>query len=113
MTVRSVALAFAMLLTVATAMAAALTFTAVSTARAQSDVPGPGMEDGIVAKVDSAAGVVTLQDGRMYRVKPGTEFVHKGSPLPVDALVPGDYITITGAEPVDSRDGQHVPTPGR
>jgi len=105
MTVRSVTLRFA--------MAAALAFTAVSTARAQSDVPDPGMEDGIVAKVDTTAGVVTLQDGRMFRVKPGTELVHKGGPIPVDALVTGDYITITGAEAVDSRDGQYVRTPGR
>jgi hypothetical protein len=88
MTVRSVAMAFALTLTVATA------------AMAQSDVPGPGMQDGIVAQVDTAAGVVKLEDGRMYREQAGTEFVVKGYPTPLSALQPGSYITISGAQPV-------------
>ena len=98
MTVRSVAMAFALTLTAATA------------AMAQSDVPAPGMEDGIVAQVDSAAGVVKLQDGRMYRVEPGTEFVSKGYPTPLGSLQPGSYITISGAHPVVYRNGQYEPS---
>ena len=57
MTVRSVVAAGALVLAVATS------------AMAQSGVPGPGMQDGVVAQVDTAASVVKLQDGRMYRVE--------------------------------------------
>ena len=96
MTVRSVAMAFALTLTVVTA------------ALAQSDVPGPGMQDGVVAQVDIAAGVVKLEDGRMYRVKPGTELVVKGYPTPLGSLQPGSYLTISNAQPVIYRDGQYV-----
>jgi hypothetical protein len=96
MTVRSVAMAFA------------LTLTAATGAMAQSDVPGPGMQDGIVAQVDTAAGVVKLEDGRMYHVEPGTELVSKGYSTPLSALRPGAYITISGAKPVIYRDGQYV-----
>jgi len=96
MTVRSMAMAFVLTLTAATA------------AMAQSDVPGPGMQDGIVAQVDTAAGVVKLQDGRMYREEPGTEFVSKGYPTPLSSLRPGTYITISNAQPVIYRDGHYV-----
>ena len=84
----------------AVAMACVLTLGVVTAAMAQSDVPGPGMEDGIVAQVDTAAGVVKLEDGRAYRVERGTEFVVKGQPTPLGALQPGNYITISGAQPV-------------
>ena len=66
----------------AVVMACALTFAAAAGAMAQSSVPGPGMKDGVVAEVDSAAGVVKLQDGRMYRVASGTELVFNGVPVP-------------------------------
>ena len=49
----------------AVAMAFALTLTAATAARAQSDVPAPGMQDGVVAQIDTAAGVVKLEDGRI------------------------------------------------
>jgi hypothetical protein len=92
----------------AVVMACALTLTAATAAMAQSDVPGPGMQDGIVAKVDTAAGVVKLEDGRMYRQQAGTEFVAKGNPISLDALHPGTYITISGAQPVIYSNGQYV-----
>ena len=76
-------------------------------ARAQSDVSG--LQDGIVAEADTAAGVVTLEDGRRFRRKPGTEIVYKGYWIPLGALRPGNYITISGAEPVVYRDGRYVP----
>jgi len=94
----------------AVVMACALTFAAAAGAMAQSSVPGPGMKDGVVAEVDSAAGVVKLQDGRMYRVASGTELVFKGVPVPLETLRPGNYVTINGAKPVVYRDGQYVPT---
>jgi Cu/Ag efflux protein CusF len=112
MAVRAVATAFIMMLTVVSSMAVALTLTVTTSAVAQSDVPGPGMQDGIVAGVDTAAGVVKLEDGRMYRLKPGAELVYRGSPTPLSALRPGNYITISGAEPVEYRDGQYVLSPG-
>jgi hypothetical protein len=90
------------------AMGLMLTLTAATAAMAQSDVPGPGMEDGIVAQVDTAAHVVKLEDGRMFREQAGTEFVVKGYPTPLGSLRPGAYVTITGAQPVTSRDGQYV-----
>ena len=105
---RFVAMASALMLTVASAMALGVTLTMVTAAAAQSSVPGPGMQDGIVAEVDTAAGVVKLEDGRMYRVKPGTELVYRGHPTPLGSLRPGNYITISGADPVIFRDGQYV-----
>jgi len=92
----------------AVAMAFALTLTAATAARAQSDVPAPGMQDGVVAQIDTAAGVVKLEDGRMYRVEPGTELVFKGYPTQLNALQPGSYITITGAQPVIYQNGQYI-----
>ena len=90
------------------AMACALTLTVATGAMAQSDVPAPAMQDGIVAQVDTAAGVVTLRDGRMYQMEPGTALVSKGYPTPLSSLTDGDYITISGAKPVIYRDGQYV-----
>ena len=110
MTARAAAMGFLMMLSVVTAMALAFTLTVATAARAQSDVPGPGVQDGIVAGVDTAASVVKLEDGRMYRLKAGSELVYKGHPTSLDALRPGNYITITGAEPVVVRDGQYVTT---
>lgn len=99
MQVRSVAIACALALAVTTG------------AMAQSSVPGPGQQDGVVAQIDGAAGVVKLQDGRMYRVVGGTEIVAKGSPVSLEALQPGVYVTLTGAQPVVLRDGQYVVVP--
>jgi len=80
-------------------------------AMAQSSVPGPGVKDGVVAEVDSTAGVLKLQDGRMYRVGQGAELVFKGNPISLEALRPGNYVTISGAQPVVYRDGQYVQIP--
>jgi hypothetical protein len=90
------------------AVAIALTLSAATAVMAQSDVPGPGMEDGIVASVDTAAGVVKLQDGRMYRQDGGTEFVYKGYPTPLGSLRPGNYITISGGHQVINQNGHYV-----
>jgi hypothetical protein len=92
----------------AVAMAFVLTLTAATAAMAQSDVPSPGMQDGVVAQVDIAAGVVKLEDGRMFREEPGSEFVYKGYPTPLGSLHPGNYVTISGAQPVIYRDGHYV-----
>jgi hypothetical protein len=89
----------------------ALALAVTTAAMAQSDVPGPGMQDGIVAQVDVSAGVVKLQDGRIYRVEPGGEIVFKGYPVPLGSLRPGNYVTISGAQPVAVRDGQYVQIP--
>jgi len=86
----------------AVVMAWALTFAAAAGAMAQSSVPGPGMRDGVVAEVDSAAGVVKLQDGRMYRVASGTELVFKG-------VRPGNYVTINGLSVSAASPGRAIP----
>lgn len=92
-------------------IAGTLVLATTTAAMAQSDVPGPGVQDGVVAQVDTAAGVVTLQDGRMYRVEHGTELVAKGNPASLASLQPGDYVTITRGRAVILRDGQYVPAP--
>jgi len=94
----------------AAVMAAALSLALATQAMAQASVPGPGQQDGVVAQVDTAAGVVKLQDGRMYRVQQGTEIVSKGNPVALNALQPGTYVTLTKAQLVIMRDGQYVPT---
>ena len=91
--------------------AVALTLGAATGAAAQSSVPSPGQKDGVVAQVDTAAGVIQLQDGRMYRVAPGVELVSKGNPVTLNTLRPGTYVTINGGQPVTLRDGQYVPAP--
>ena len=89
----------------------ALTLVAATGAAAQSCVPSPGLKDGVVAQVDTAAGVIHLQDGRMYRVAPGAELVSRGNPVALGTLRPGTYVTINGGQPVILRDGQYVPAP--
>ena len=91
--------------------ACALARVGTTTAMAPASVPGPGMRDGVVAQVDAAAGVVKLQDGRMYRVPASGEVIHKGNPISLDALRPGSYVTISGSQPVVYRDGQYVQVP--
>jgi len=95
----------------AVAIACALTLAVTTGVMAQSSVPAPGQQDGVVAQVDSSAGVVKLQDGRMYRVVTGTEIISKGLPVTLGALQPGAYVTLTGAQPVALRDGQYVVVP--
>ena len=90
-------------------LAAALILTVATGAIAQSSVPAPGQQDGVVAQVDTAASVVKLQDGRMYRVAQGSEVVVKGNPVALATLQPGTYVTLSNAQPVTIRDGQYVP----
>ena len=91
--------------------ASVITLAAVTGAWAQSDVPGPGDQDGVVARVDSAADVVQLADGRLFRLAPGTEFIVRGAPTAPARLLPGTNVIIRGGHEVEYRDGQYVPIP--
>jgi hypothetical protein len=91
--------------------ASVITLVAVTGAWAQSDVPGPGDQDGVVARVDSAADVVQLADGRLFRVAPGTEILVRGAPTATARLTPGTNVIIRGGQEVEYRDGQYVPIP--
>jgi hypothetical protein len=98
-------------------VAFAMTLGTASGAVAQWDVPSPGFEDGVVARVDTAAGVLELQDGRMYRVARGTELVAQrglvseiGEPSQLDQLAAGQYVSIRGGEPVAKEGGRYIKT---
>ena len=62
-----------------------------------------------MARVNSAADVVRLRDGRLFRVVPGTEILVRGRPTPRTRLVPGSNVIIRGGQVVEYRDGQYVP----
>jgi len=55
---------------------------------------------GIVASVDSRTGTVTLQDGRVVRVTPGTTV---WQPVTIGSVMPGASVFVRNAEPLDFR----------
>lgn len=57
---------------------------------------------GIVAHVDTRTGTVTLQDGRVVRVAPGTTV---WQPVTIGAVTPGASVFVRNAEPLDFRPG--------
>ena len=62
--------------------------------RAMSDATG------IVASVDERTGTVTLQDGRVVRVTPGTTV---WQPVTIGSVMPGASVFVRNAEPLDFR----------
>jgi hypothetical protein len=60
---------------------------------------GPSVNaTGVVAQVDSRTGTVTLQDGRVLRVIPGTTL---WQPVTVGSLAPGAAVFVRNAQPLD------------
>jgi hypothetical protein len=55
---------------------------------------------GIVASVDTRTGTVTLQDGRVVRVTPGTTV---WQPVTIGSVMPGASVFVRNAEPLDFR----------
>ena len=59
-----------------------------------------GDATGIVASVDSRTGTVTLQDGRVVRVTPGTTV---WQPVTIGSVMPGASVFVRNAEALDFR----------
>jgi hypothetical protein len=78
-----------------------------STAWAQ---PSTLSEDraGHVSGVDVGQHVVVLDDGRMYRVTPGTEILVNGRPVALQTVQPGTTVVIHSGQPVVDQNGQYV-----
>ena len=55
---------------------------------------------GIVAHVDTRTGNITLQDGRIVRVTPGTTV---WQPVTIGSVMPGASVSIRNAQPLDFR----------
>ena len=83
------------------AVVLALTFTTGMAVQA-------GEGKGKVMKLDSAANVVVLEDGRMYRVVPDTVFIVQEKPVKFETLQPGVAVVIRSGEPVQFKNGQYI-----
>ena len=79
----------------------------IATADAQP-VSVTAEEQGRIARLDTAAGVVILEDGRMYRVTPGTVLLVDNRAVPFGQLRAGSPVVIRAGEHVALRDGQYV-----
>ena len=55
---------------------------------------------GIVGQVDARTGTITLQDGRIVRVTPGTTV---WQPVTIGSVMPGASVFVRNAEPLDFR----------
>jgi hypothetical protein len=76
---------------------------AVSTAPRAVAPAGPSVDaTGVVASVDSRTGMITLQDGRIVRVTPGTTV---WQPVTIGSVMPGASVFVRNAEPHDFRPG--------
>ena len=77
----------------------ALTTTAVS---AQQVVTGT------VVRIDQPAGVVVLDNGRMYQATPQTVFLVNNQPTSFGTIAPGTPVVVQQGQPVVLRDGRYV-----
>jgi len=75
----------------------------------QSATPAPALAQptgidatGVVASVDARTGTVTLQDGRVVRVTPGSTV---WQPVTIGSVMPGASVFVRNAEPLDFRPG--------
>lgn len=62
---------------------------------------------GIVANVDSATGTITLQDGRVLGMAPGTTV---WQPVPSGSIVPGASVFVRNAQPLDFHPSSALPS---
>ena len=63
---------------------------------------------GTVVGVDEAAGVVVLEDGRMWQTAGDATVLVDGRPVAVRDLRPGQRVVIRSARPVAYSDGRYV-----
>lgn len=91
---------------VATPSSAAPVF--VTTTPTSSMAPSAPRVDatGIVANVEPATGTITLQDGRVIGIAPGTTV---WLPVTVGSVVPGASVFIRNAQPLDFQPGAALP----
>jgi hypothetical protein len=82
------------------AVAVALTFT--------TGLAVAGEGKGKVVKLDSAANVVVLEDGTMYRMVPDTVIIVEEKPVKFETLQPGAAVVIRSGEPVEFKDGKYI-----
>jgi hypothetical protein len=83
------------------AVVAALTLTTAFAVQA-------GEGKGKVTKLESAANVIVLEDGSMYRIVPDTVILVEEKPVKFEMLQPGAAVVIRSGEPVELKDGQYV-----
>jgi hypothetical protein len=62
---------------------------------------------GVVASVDAATGIITLQDGRIIRIQPGTTL---WQPITMGSVAPGASVFIRNAQPLDFRPQAQLPS---
>jgi hypothetical protein len=79
-------------------------------ARGHTQAPAAVDATGIVASVDPRTGLITLQDGRVVRVTPGTTV---WQPVTVGSVMPGASVFVRNAEPLDFRPGTAMPSASR
>jgi hypothetical protein len=71
--------------------------------RALTQAPTAAVDaTGIVTSVDPRTGTITLQDGRVVRVTPGTTV---WQPVTIGSVMPGASVFVRNAEPLDFRPG--------
>lgn len=63
---------------------------------------------GKITKLDTAANVVVLEDGTMYRMLPDTVILVEEKPVKFDTLKPGTSVVIQSGEAVQLKDGQYI-----
>lgn len=63
---------------------------------------------GKIAKLDTAANVVVLEDGSMYRMLPDTVILVEEKAVKFDTLQPGTAVVIQSGEPVQFKDGKYI-----
>jgi hypothetical protein len=63
---------------------------------------------GRILRIEQPAGVIVLDDGRMFQVSETTKILVREQPTRIERLQPGDTVAIGAAAPVELRDGQYV-----
>jgi hypothetical protein len=63
---------------------------------------------GTVVRVDENAGVIVLDDARMYRVADGGTVLVDSRTMELREIKPGARVVIRSGQPVEYRDGQYV-----
>jgi hypothetical protein len=67
-------------------------------------------QNGRLVRFDTAASVVVLEDGRMFRVTPQTMILVDEKPVALTTLQPGQQVVIRSGEAVMLKDGRYVTT---
>src|SRR5919204_5282477 len=93
------------------ALAIAVLAIVVGAATAAPAQYAQSIDTGTVVRIDPQASVVTLEDGRMYRVTSSTVFLVENRPTQFTMLRPGERVAIQAGEPVIFREGRYIALP--